>query len=353
MEGGPDDQQSDNARESSMLPLPVALAPLQPLVKRIIRLLPWASLASGIVGALMMDRGPESARLVAVSAIGVWIVLLAMRYFARFDRHSMAGVQKLMVKGLQLSLLVASQSLMQLTLFFALPSFFLAASFDLGHLVFLLILSVLSAASLWDPLSERMLGHPLMASAFAAFGSFVALIVVLPALGLSTQLSLWLAVSMASVFFPLLVGISVTPEQRVRATATASALALLFPVVLHLGAVRIIPAAPLRLLHAEIGTHLAGKWVAGAATTLDHVPERLFCATAIASPLGLHDRLFHVWRVDGKRRGRVELKIVGGRKQGYRTHSRIKPSGAGKYSCTVETATGQALGSRSIRITAR
>jgi hypothetical protein len=76
----------------------------------------------------------------------------------------------------------------------------------------------------------------------------------------------------------------------------------------------------------------------------------LHCATAIASPLGLHDKLFHVWKKDGKERARIPLKIVGGRKQGWRTHSRITPGIDGKYTCTVETASGQVLGSRSVKI---
>jgi len=84
---------------------------------------------------------------------------------------------------------------------------------------------------------------------------------------------------------------------------------------------------------------------------LDHVPARLHCATAIASPLGLHDKLFHVWRKAGKQRARIALKIVGGRELGFRTHSRITPSDPGKYTCTVETASGQVLGSRSVKIT--
>jgi hypothetical protein len=69
----------------------------------------------------------------------------------------------------------------------------------------------------------------------------------------------------------------------------------------------------------------------------------------------LHDRLFHVWRKNGVQRARIELKIVGGRTRGYRTQSHIRHLGkypTGTYRCTVETATGQVLGSRSVRIAA-
>ena len=81
--------------------------------------------------------------------------------------------------------------------------------------------------------------------------------------------------------------------------------------------------------------------------------QSLICATAIYAPLGLKDRLFHVWRRDGKHWATVELKITGGRAQGYRTHSRIHGFGLranGKYTCTVQTLTGQVLGTRAMHI---
>jgi hypothetical protein len=175
----------------------------------------------------------------------------------------------------------------------------------------------------------------------------------LPALGLSTQVSLWLGVLSAVIGFPIITAASIEPGRRLRWVGLACLLSLLFPALMYLGATRIVPAAPLRLVHAEIGTELSGKWVAQAVKTLDHVPARLHCATAIASPLGLHDKLFHVWKKNGKERARIPLKIVGGRKDGWRTHSRITPNEPGKYTCTVETASGQVLGSRSVKIIAQ
>lgn len=85
---------------------------------------------------------------------------------------------------------------------------------------------------------------------------------------------------------------------------------------------------------------------------IHHAGVVLRCATAIASPMGLRDKLFHVWKKNGKLRARVPLNIVGGRKQGFRTHSRITPGGRGKFTCRVETANGQVLGSRSVKISA-
>lgn len=337
------------------IPLPPLLQPYRGVVKRVWALLPWLSLVAGAVGAYVMDRGPDQSWLIAAGAIGTWITLLGLRFVSRFERPSLVGRPKLIAAVARFSLILATQGLMQLTLFFALPFYFYAAitALDAGHAFFLLLLSAMSIASLWDPLTEKLFKRPLLASALPAFGSFASLAAVLPALGLSTQISLWLAVLSATIGFPIITAASIEPGRRLRWVGLACALALLFPLLMYLGATRIVPAAPLRLVDAAIGTELTGRWVTDPVTKLEHVPARLHCATAIASPLGLRDQLFHVWHKDGKERVRIALKIVGGRKQGWRTHSRITPGVPGKYTCTVETASGQSLGSRSVKISAK
>jgi hypothetical protein len=82
----------------------------------------------------------------------------------------------------------------------------------------------------------------------------------------------------------------------------------------------------------------------------------LFCATAIASPLGVRDRLFHVWTKDGESYARIELDVQGGgRAAGFRTASRVAigDSEAGRFRCSVESASGQVLGGKTITLRAR
>jgi hypothetical protein len=360
MTEAPDDtveqSQEPPARESAVsmpFPLPPSLQSYRGVVKRVWAVVPWLSFVAGAIGAYVMDRGPDQSWLIAIGAISIWIAVLGLRFVSRFERPSLVGTPKAFVVVARISLILATQGLMQLTLFFALPFFFYAAAFDIGHGVFLLLLGLMCIASLWDPLTERLLKRPLLSSALPAFGSFAALTAVLPALGLSTQVSLWLAVLSAVIGFPIITAASLEPGKRLRWVAIACGLALLFPALMYLGATRIVPAAPLRLVDAAIGTELEGRWVKEPVKKLEHVPARLHCATAIASPLGLHDKLFHVWRKNGKQHARIALKIVGGRKQGWRTHSRIAPGDVGKYTCTVETASGQVLGARSVKITGR
>jgi hypothetical protein len=79
------------------------------------------------------------------------------------------------------------------------------------------------------------------------------------------------------------------------------------------------------------------------------------CATAIASPLGVQERLFHVWHKNGQLRARIELEVRGGRTAGYRTASRIPigPREAGGFKCSVVTTSGQVLGGQTIQLRPR
>jgi multidrug transporter EmrE-like cation transporter len=323
---------------------------------RFAALLPWASLAAGIGGAIFMDRGPKRGALLAGAAVLMWLTLLALRVIADRARVSAApagGRRRYALRAIELSSLLATQSLVHLGLFFALPFYVQAASLDIGHGLFLGGLSLLALASLWDPLSEWLLRHPLLAPLLPASASFAALLAVLPGLGLSTQQSLWAGsgIAAAGVLATALAGAA--PGQRAKTLALTSLALLLLPLSLWLGAARIVPAVPLRLVQIEIGTRREGRWVADPAERFRGAPERLVCATAIFSPVGVRDRLFHVWTRDGKPRARVELDIRGGRSAGFRTFSRIGPLGAhaeGEYRCRVETQAGQVLGARSVRV---
>jgi len=251
--------------------------------------------------------------------------------------------------------LMATQSAVQLGLFFALPFYFRAATDEPGHVLFMFGLVALCGASLWDPLTAHLFTRPLLAPLLPAFSSFVALDAVLPGLGLSTHDSLRMSALIAAAGVAATTAASTPARARVRATLRASAMASLVPIALELGAAAIVPAAPLRLIKIELGTHVRDHWVVDPVDRLNESPERLFCASAIESPIGVRDRLFHVWRYDGAVRARIELSFQGGRFGGYRTYSRIDGLGrhpSGTYSCSVETTSGQVLGSRKLKISA-
>ena len=322
------------------------------LAARLRPLLPWISLAVGVAGAIVMDRGPRRAAVVAASAVALWLTLLALHWVARVDGDSQGRVRRWWLRAVRHSSLLATQSLVQLALFFALPFYYRAASFQVGHVAFMLTLAAVCAGSLWDPLTEWLFLRPLLAPLLPAIGSFVALDAVLPGLGLSTQVSLWVAAFTAAAGVVLLAAFNAPKERRARFMGLAVCGALALPLALALGLARIVPAAPLRLVEIELGTHIADHWVEDPSERFERAPARLFCATAIWSPIGVKDRLFHVWRYDGAVRARVELDIRGGRGGGYRTYSRVGlgAHASGTYRCSVETQSGQVLGGKSVRV---
>jgi len=324
------------------------------------RVLPWLSLALGATSAYFMDRGPKRAALVAVAASSLWLTLTVTHWLLRVELvgTSLGPTRRRLVQFARYSGVLITQSIVQLCLFFALPFYFrastlVASEIDPGHAAFMLGLGAFCAVSLWDPWTEWLLRRPFLSPALPAVASFVALNTVLPGYGLSTQRSLWIASGSTVLGVALMSAGAAVSGQRIKRAAKAALLALLIPLSLRLGAARLIPPAPLRLARAEFGVARQGKWIAQAVTQLAAAPQRLICATAIASPSGLHDRLFHVWRKDGVQRARMELDIIGGRQEGYRTMSWLQDLGAhpaGRYSCSVVTAAGQVLGTRHIRI---
>lgn len=307
----------------------------------------------GIASALTMQRGPARARIVALVAVALWLTLLGLHALVHVDPNARGPRWRRGLSLVRRSSLTATQSATQLTLFFAWPFYLHAATREPLHIVFMLGLGMLSAATLWDPWSEWLITHRALAPLLPATGSFVALNAVLPGLGLSTHASLRIAAAVAAIGVALQAAVAAGPGRRLSALSKTLGFALVLPLALELGGARCVPAAPLRLVKIEIGTRLEGREVADPSPRLHDAPARLFCATAIASPVGVRDRLFHVWRYGGVQRSRIDLDIRGGRELGFRTFSRIDHFGAhpaGVYSCSVETESGQTLGSASVRI---
>jgi len=316
---------------------------------------PWFSLAVGILSAFIMERGPAAGGRIAAAALGVWLLLVLQRWLSGMPTPERAWVARL-ARAAQASSLIATQSLLQMKLFFALPFFVQAADFgELGHDFFLLALIALCAVSLWDPLTERWLARRRLASLLPATASFVALTAVLPLLGLSSATSLWIGACVGGGGAALLMLLHTPRGQRMQLGPYAALVALALPTALVFGAGRLVPAAPLRLAKLEFGSELQNHWISRRVQRGGESPERLFCATAIASPLGVRDRLFHVWRKDGALRARIPLEVRGGRVAGYRTASRILVGSreSGKFDCSVVTTSGQTLGSGSIQLKAR
>src|SRR5262245_2180978 len=76
------------SRQSSENPLPDA-GPVLPsstrsrLMARVQPLVPWFSLALGVMSALLMERRPTHGGRIAFAALAVWLLILLQRWLAR------------------------------------------------------------------------------------------------------------------------------------------------------------------------------------------------------------------------------------------------------------------------------
>ncbi|MGE4340312.1 MAG: DUF5924 family protein, partial [Pigmentiphaga sp.] len=69
--------------------------------------------------------------------------------------------------------------------------------------------------------------------------------------------------------------------------------------------------------------------------------------TAVHAPLGLRERIYHVWLHQGQEVDRIELDIRGGREEGYRAWSHktnFPDESTGRWQVRVMTDTGQMIG---------
>ena len=80
----------------------------------------------------------------------------------------------------------------------------------------------------------------------------------------------------------------------------------------------------------------------------------LYAYTAINAPRGLDERIYHVWKFNGKEVDRIALDIHGGRKEGYRawTHKQNFPADSvGRWQVRVLTEDGQVIGVLRFKVT--
>lgn len=301
---------------------------------------------SGLASFLLVDRQAYLAKVLGVVLLvsWAWLILenlLRERIARRFGFE------------LPLPLLrYATQMIHQESLFFVLPFFFITTTWNSGQLLFSGLLAAAALVSITDPLYYRWLApRRWLLLILHSLALFAVMLTALPIIfHLSTPQSYRIALLLATVLaLPSLPGlIGFAGWRRIVALAV-------LPLALAAGGwmARVwVPPATLWLTEVAVSDNFDGQQRAPGRSleTISLAQLRddgLYAYTSINAPTGLNERIYHVWRHNGREVERIALDIHGGRKEGYRawTHKLNFPADPlGQWQVQVLTEAGQMIG---------
>lgn len=244
----------------------------------------------------------------------------------------------------------------QQLLFFVLPIFAISTTWDSPNVVYLVVLGTCAVLSTLDLVYDRHLAvrRPLTA-AFFGTTLFAGVAAALPLLwGLPPET----AVRGAGVAAALGVVSLFLTERRAdwqRGWFVAGAMLLTVAWVVEYGR-EFVPPVPLRLASSSFGTDVDRQRLvmphALESLPPDHVGP-LYVLTSIYAPNGLHDRVRHVWYVDGTAVWASRwYDVDGGREEGYRVwtgRANLPLTTRSHVHVDVETEGGQLIGRARLR----
>ncbi|WP_201752530.1 DUF5924 family protein [Pseudomonas knackmussii] len=309
---------------------------------------------SGLFSFMMVDRhraGFARAMAIVMLVSWLWLMLenlLTERVRKRFGWSVPPGLLR-----------YATQLIHQESLFFVLPFFFVTTTWNSGQAVFTGALAIAGLISITDPIYYKWLaGRRWTFLGYHTLTLFAVLLTALPIiLQLSTPESYKWALGIAvALSFPSLV-VSVGIHKWWRWVA-------LLGLTLCIGAAGWFGRAwvpPSTLWMTEMAlTEQFDNSQRTPGDSLEQVSvaqirsQGLYAYTAISAPRGLDERIYHVWRQNGKEVDRIALDIHGGREAGYRawTHKQNFPGDpSGRWQVQVVTEVGQVIGTLRFEVT--
>jgi len=304
-------------------------------------LLPVSSFIAGWIGFVMVRRGADWARLVAMLALLGWPWLLVEPVVRRLLEQ----------RRRRLGVFVAnfvSQSLQQELLFFSLPFVIGATQLDLGQIAFAGSVAAAALVSTIDPLYERWIAkRAARRLLFHAYCSWIAALVVLPMV-LLVPLEQALPMSLATVviWLVLTVPLSWRSLRTWRARTAWLASVIVLPVVVWELRAQ-VPPAGLAVMRARI-TQSIDSLDPGPAVT--EVPRSALDGGVIAfavirAPAGLTQQVIFEWH-HNREVERISETIHGGSASGWRAFSRKKifpEDPLGDWTVDLLTPQGQLL----------
>ena len=301
---------------------------------------------SGVASFVLVDRQEDFASVIALLMLVSWLWLMlenVLRHWLDVRFHFRLPAPLLRY---------ATQLIHQESLFFVLPFLLFATVWNSAQAIFTGALICAALVSVIDPVYYKWLApRRWLYLGYHTLALFVVLMTALPIiLHMPTPQSYLYALGAAVVLsFPSL-AVAIRGHGRWRG-------ALLMLLVVTLGVVGWygrfwVPPATLRLTDVSVALQMdrerrAPQEPVGRVGTAQLHERGLYAYTAIDAPLGLTERIHHVWLLDGEEVDRIALDIQGGREKGYRawTHKQNFPEDAvGQWRIEVLTEAGQMIG---------
>ena len=280
-------------------------------------LLPAASFAAGWLGFLLVRRGEELARIVALLALLGWIWLLIEPWVRRRLERRRRSAGNFVVNFI-------SQSLQQELLFFSLPLLIAATQRDTGQIAFTGLVGGAALVSTIDPWYERFIAtRAARRMTFHAFCSWIAALVVLPmVLLVPVERALPLSLMAVGVWLLLTLPLSLYSLPRWR-TRVAWMLGMVFVPLLFWELRAQVPAAGLAVTDARVTQTIDGLTPGAPVRRIrqEDLAQGVIAFAAIRAPAGLSQEVVFEWRHNGERE-RIPIEIHGGRADGFRAYSR-------------------------------
>jgi len=321
---------------------------MMPLLRRLFAfanrwpwLLPGISFAAGWVGFLLVRRGEEVARIIALLALCGWFWLLIEPWVRRRLERRRRNVGNFVVN-------FVSQSLQQELLFFCLPFLIGATQRDVGQIIFTGLVAAAAVLSTIDPLYERLIAaRAARRMTFHAFCSWIAALVVLPmVLLLPVERALPISLGAVGAWLLLTMPLSLYSLPRWRNRLAWVAGMIVVPMVFWELRGQ-IPAAGLAVTDSRVTQTIDGLTPGAAVQRVRQadLAQGVIAFAAIRAPAGLAQQVVFEWRHNGERE-RIPVEIHGGRAEGFRAYSRkqlFPADSAGIWTVDVLTPQAQLL----------
>lgn len=302
--------------------------------------------ASGVASYVLVEGRETFAQVIATLMLASWLLLVLEKWLrAGFLQRFKWDMPPTIMR-------FGTQMVHQESLFFALPFFLAATSWNSVQPVFTSVLILCALISVIDPLYYKQLApRRSLYVVFHALTLFAVLMVALPLIFmLNTRQSLQLALLIAFVFSLPSLGNVFANGGRWRLPMIAL---LLLVMAGGLWLMRSwVPPAVLELRGISLSQQLDREQrspgpplnqISAAAL----LAEGLYAWTSVHAPRGLRDQIHHVWMHNGAVVDRITLDIEGVSDTGYRawTHKLSFPADpSGRWQVRVVTDSGQLIG---------